>query len=82
MKIRRNLRGGISSESPKMYILRYKLALCFGSGVKIRINLRDGISPERPQMYILSCKLALCFGSGVKIIYVVVFHQKAQKRPF
>ena len=39
--------------------LRYKLGLCYGSGVEIRINLGGGIYTERPKIYILSYKIAL-----------------------
>ena len=55
VKIRIDVRGGISQESSKMYIMSCKLPLCFSSGVKIRINhvnVRGGISPGRPKPYI------------------------------
>ena len=33
VEVRINLCGGILPERPEMYILSYKLALCYGSGI-------------------------------------------------
>ena len=46
-----------SPEMPKMYILKYKLALFSGSGMKVTLDLCGCISLERPKINILSYKL-------------------------
>ena len=50
------LRGGISTERSKTYILSYTLALFCSYRVNVRLKLRGGISQERPKMNILSYK--------------------------
>ncbi len=70
VKIRFNLRGGISHKGPKSSFIVARVALpysFFGPGVKIRTNPRDGGFPKRLKLYISSLKVAGFSGSGEKI---------------
>ena len=43
MYVRQNLRGGISSQRPEMYILTDERAPFSGTGISVWQNLRGGI---------------------------------------
>ena len=55
VKIRLYRCGGNSKGRPKMYILRYKLALYngFGGEIRLYLHVNGGISPGRQTVYIL-----------------------------
>ncbi|KAL9969571.1 hypothetical protein ACROYT_G021800 [Oculina patagonica] len=67
------LRGGISTQGPKIVIFNYSCSTflfdSFGPGNKIKMNPRDGGFSKRPKLYISSLKLAGFAGSGVKISF-------------
>ena len=68
VEVMRNLRGGISLQSPEMYILSYKTCTFLGgSTVNVRLNLREGLSPEKQQMHILGNKLSPFSAAGVEV---------------
>ncbi len=71
MTIKFNLRGGISTQGPKIVIYSRTcstfLFYSFGPGVRIRMNPRGGGFPERLKRYISSLKLANFTVSAVKI---------------
>ncbi len=73
MKISLNLRGGISTQRPKIVILSnsygsFLFDSC-GPGVIIRTNPCDGGFPIRTKLYISSLRLAGFARSGVKITF-------------
>ena len=59
MKLRLNIRGGISPERPEMYTFSHKFSLFWVSGVKVTLKLRGGILLLEKTLYILSYNLAL-----------------------
>ncbi len=71
MKIRFNLRVGISTQVSKILIFSGSCGAfvfnSFGHNVKIRMNPRDGGLPKRPNLYISSLKHAGFAGSGVTL---------------
>ena len=85
MEVRQNLRGGISTERPKVYILSHKLALfsrSSGSRVEIMQNSFCCILTKRPKGYTLSYNLLVDLEWKLGKIYVVAFQQKGKKCTF
>ncbi len=62
MKIRFNLRGGMSTQGIKIVIFSGSCSTFFfdyfRTGVKIKMNLRDGGFPKSSKLYVSSLKLA------------------------
>ncbi len=55
MKIRKNLRDGGFTKTPKLFILSLRVHGFAETGVKIRFNLRRGISRQGPKIVIFCC---------------------------